>query len=357
MLIRRLRCTFFLWALLTACAAHASPFRDPLDTPATLSVPPQSGRLAAVAATNGRAVAVGADGHILASNDSGQIWRQCAVPVSSDLVAVRFVTKDHAWAVGHDGVVLHSNDGGNTWTKQFDGLQAAKVMQDYYASRAGAGDPAAAKLIADVQRFVDEGADKPFFDVLFINENEGFVVGAFNISFRTRDGGKTWEPLFDRTENPGALHLYGLAAANDTVYLVGEQGLIRRWDREKERFIAVRSPYVGSFFGAIGKNSLLVLFGMRGNAFASRDGGVTWSTLKTNTTAGITSGAALPDGRIVMATYSGMLLLSDEAINEFTPVQAPDPMAYAGVAPTGAGSLILAGKSGIRSVSIKSDRK
>lgn len=353
MLIRRLRSVFFLGSMLFVLGASASPFRDPLVIPATMSARLEASRLTAVAVANDRAIAVGPDGHILVSRDSGKAWQQVAVPVSSDLVAVRFLNKDKVWAVGHDGMVLHSGDGGRTWTKQLDGIQAAKLMRDYYASRKSEESPDAVKLTADVERFVQEGADKPFFDVLFLNENEGFVVGAFNISFRTRDGGKTWEPLFDRTENPGGFHLYGLVTVSDTVYLVGEQGLIRRWDPEAERFVVVDSPYVGSFFGAIGNDSLLVLFGMRGNAFASRNGGATWTPLKTDTTAGITSGAVLPDDRIVMTTYAGALLVSDDAMKEFTRVQTADPMAYAGVATTGEGGIVLVGKSGIRIESIE----
>lgn len=352
MLIRRLRWTFFL-GMLAVSATHASPFSDPMNTPATMSARPDASRLTGVAAAKGRVVAVGPDGHILVSADSGQTWQQVAVPVSSDLVAVRFLTKDKAWAVGHDGMVLHTGDGGRTWAKQLDGLLAAKVMRDYYASRISEGDPDTVKLMADVERFVEEGADKPFFDVLFLNENEGFVVGAFNMSFRTLDGGKTWEPIFDRTENPGGFHLYGLVTIGDTLYLVGEQGLIRRWSPSEERFIFVNSPYVGSFFGATGSDSLLVLFGMRGNAFASRDGGVTWATLTADTTAGITSGAVLPDGRIVITTYSGALLVSDDALEAFTRVQTADPMAYAGVASAGEGRVVLVGNSGVRVESIK----
>jgi photosystem II stability/assembly factor-like uncharacterized protein len=318
-----------------------------------MSARAEANRLTAVAAANGRAIAVGPDGHILVSGDNGKTWHQAAVPVSSDLVAVRFLNEDKAWAVGHDGMVLHSADGGKTWTKQLDGIQAAKLMHDYYASRDVEGSPDAGRLMADVERFVEEGADKPFFDVLFLNENEGFVVGAFNIAFYTRDGGKSWVPLFDRTENPGGFHLYGLATVSDTVYLVGERGLIRRWDPESERFVVVDSPYAGSFFGAIGNDSLLVLFGMRGNAFASRNGGLNWTTLETETTAGITSGAVLPDGRIVMTTYSGALLVSDDAMERFTRVQASNPMAYAGVATAGEGGVVLVGNSGVRVESIK----
>jgi photosystem II stability/assembly factor-like uncharacterized protein len=139
------------------------------------------------------------------------------------------------------------------------------------------------------------------------------------------------------------------------VYLVGEQGLIRRWNREKERFEVVNSPYKGSFFGALGKGSLLVVYGMRGNAFRSTDGGATWTPLETKTTAGITSGAVLPDGRIVLATYSGMLLSADER-GVISSIPAANPMAYAAVAAVGADSVVLAGSSGVRIETVKKKR-
>jgi photosystem II stability/assembly factor-like uncharacterized protein len=338
--------------MLLAATAHASPFKDPLDTPAVISARALSSRLTAVGVADGRIMAVGSDGHILASDNGGQTWQQCHVPVSSDLVAVRLLTKDKAWAVGHDGVVLHTADGGKTWVKQLDGRLAAKAMQDYYERQAKAGDAAAIKMLPDVKRFIAEGPDKPFFDVLFLNQTEGFAVGAFNLSFRTRDGGKCWQPLNDRTENPQGLHLYGLASANGVLYLVGEQGLIRRWNREQERFEVVNSPYKGSFFGAFGKDSRLVVYGMRGNAFRSADGGATWTPLETKTTAGITSGAVLGDGRIVLTTYSGMLLSGDER-GAFDRIQSAKPMAYAGVVATGADSVVLAGSAGVRVESLK----
>ena len=34
----------------------------------------------------------------------------------------------------------------------------------------------------------------PFLDVLFSDASEGFVIGAFGLVLRTRDGGKSWEP-------------------------------------------------------------------------------------------------------------------------------------------------------------------
>ena len=127
--------------------------------------------------------------------------------MSSDLTAVFFVDAKNGWAVGHDGVVLHSDDGGDSWQLQLDGRKANDLLLAAWKRKAKA-EPASAEakaLLAEAQRYKEQGADKPFLDVWFADAANGFVVGAYNLVFRTDDGGKTWEPWFDRTRQPQIL--------------------------------------------------------------------------------------------------------------------------------------------------------
>lgn len=338
---------------LQALPVHAASFVDPLDAPAVMAEKAKSSRLMAVTRAGGRLVTVGRLGHILVSEDGGKTWQQVPVPVRSDLVAVRFVTPEKGWAVGHDGVVLHSTDGGRSWVKQLDGIQIAKIVLAAAEKRAAAGDPEADKLLAEGKRFVEDGADKPLFDVLFRNENEGFLVGAFNLALRTRDGGKTWEVMSDRVDNPQAMHLYSLEVSNGALYLAGEQGHLWQWDGKAERFVAMQSPYRGSFFGALAKDTALIVFGMQGNAYLSADGGKTWKKLHTRTSAGITAGAVLLDGRIALVTQNGELIVSADAGDSFAQIKIDRTTPYFGIAPGGPDSVALVGRSGVRMVSVK----
>ena len=338
--------------------AHASlvqaGFPDPLDTPAVSAPGAQFGRLTAVANAGRRLVAVGPDGQILISEDSGKKWQQVAVPLSSDLVSVKFVTPEKGWAVGHDGVILHTGDGGRSWTKQLDGRRAVQIMQDYYGKRAAANDPAAIKLTEDIKRFVAEGPDKPFLDVQFVDELRGFAVGAFNLAFRTKDGGRNWEPMIDRTDNPKALHLYALAASGDAIYMAGEQGLLRRWNEEQDRFESIESPYRGSYFGVIARGSMVIVFGMRGNAYRSGDKGQSWHRISTGVSGGITSGGFLPDGRIVLVSQVGLVMVSKDGGNTFEDLRVESPMPYFSVvASAGSNALVLVGTKGVRIESIE----
>jgi photosystem II stability/assembly factor-like uncharacterized protein len=326
----------------------AIAFQDPLDTPATASALAAQSILVSVARVDGRLVAVGTRGHIVVSEDGGQLWNQKAVPVSSDLTAVHFPTGAKGWAVGHDGVVLHSADGGVTWIKQLDGRQANALMVAHYEKLAQSGDADATRVLPEVKRLVEPGPDQPFLDVWFENEQTGYVVGSFNLIFRTTDGGKSWEPLYHSTENPEGLHLYGIRGVGGELYIAGERGLLLHLDRSTGRFSALASPYKGTYFGIVGKPGTLVVYGLRGNAFRSHDAGKTWEKAETGITTGITSGTLLSDGRFVLVSQGGQILVSADNARTFVKIAVAKPVPLFGVAAVNGKAIATVGARGVR---------
>ncbi|HJV86581.1 MAG TPA: YCF48-related protein [Noviherbaspirillum sp.] len=343
----------FLLALLASSAAVGAEYKGPLDVPAKVNTKfAQSNRLTAVAKAGNALVAVGPRGHILVSENSGQSWEQVPVPVSSDLVAVRFVNATHGWAVGHDGVVLHTADAGKSWVKQLDGKQAAAVAEKSFKKAVAEGSEQAKKSQDLVTRFVEEGADKPFLDVLFLNEKEGFVVGAFNNAFRTQDGGKTWEPLFWQIDNPQSYHLYALATHAGELYAAGERGLLLHWDRQRQYFSAITSPYQGSFFGLLDTGKELIAYGLRGNVYATADGAKTWRKIDTPAPDSVVGGALL-GAHYALVTVGGRILLNKSDGSGFDVIPASSPMQYASVAAASDHSLVAAGARGVRVETIR----
>ncbi|MNF27240.1 Ycf48-like protein [compost metagenome] len=332
----------------------AAEFADTLDTPALHSDLAAQGPLTGVASAGERLVVVGQRGHILYSDDAGRRWQQAEVPVSSDLVAVHFPSASHGWAVGHDGVVLHSSDAGASWTRQFDGRQVGPRMLEHYQAMAAAEpqNEALAALIAEAQRMTEEGADKPFLDVWFQNERVGYVVGAFNLIFRTDDGGRSWTPWMDRTENPSALNLYGLRAVGDELFIVGEQGLVLRLDAASGRFKAVVTPYSGSYFGVIGKPGVTLVYGLRGNLYRSPDSGASWNQVDVGLPVSITAATVDPTGRIILLSQAGHVLVSSDDGASFS-VRPQDQLAPVSAALATRGSLVLAGTRGVRTLPIE----
>src|SRR5436305_4565837 len=205
-------------ALATGAAvapSRAAEFVDPLDVPSIQSRLASRTLLQGVARAGMRLVAVGPRGHIVVSTDGGTSWKQAKVPVSSDLTSVFFVNDQKGWAVGHDGVILNTVDGGDNWTLQLDGVRANERMVQHMQERVNANPQSAEKrqLLDDAKRYKEQGADKPFLDVWFSDEDNGFAVGAYNLIFRTSDGGKNWEPWFDQTDNPKLFNLYAIRPA------------------------------------------------------------------------------------------------------------------------------------------------
>lgn len=355
----------FKWMAFAALAAAlalpftrpvvAAQFADTLDSPAVQSEKAIQGAFTGLTSAGKRLVAVGQRGHIFYSDDDGQQWHQAQVPVSSDLVAVHFATSQQGWAVGHDGVVLHSGDAGLTWSRQFDGRQVGPVMLAFY-QRLGAAQPEDSELqmrVTEARRMVEEGADKPFLDVWFENERVGYIVGAFNLIFRTDDGGQSWTPWLDRTENPSALNLYALRPVGNQLFIVGEQGLVLRLDPAAERFITTPTPYNGTFFGITGKPGAVLVFGLRGNAYRSVDDGVSWSKVELDLPLSITASTVTADGRIILLSQAGHVLVSvdDGASFKLQPQNGLAPVAAAQV--SNCGALVLAGVRGLRQLPLE----
>ena len=332
----------------TTVAAGAA-FQDPLAVPSAASALASRSLLQGVTRAGLRLVAVGQRGHIVYSTDGGASWKQASVPVSSDLTAVFFVNDEKGWAVGHDGVILHTEDGGLNWALQLDGRSANERLVGHMQERTKAQPQSAElqRLLEDAKRNKEQGADKPFLDVWFADASTGFVVGAYNLIFRTTDGGRNWEPWFAQTDNPKLLNLYAIAPAGDDLYVVGESGLVLKLDAQAQRFRALPTPYNGSFFGAVGSRERIVAFGLRGNAFASEDGGKTWTRLDTGLPASIVAGTALPNGALLLADVGGRIAVSDAAGREFRLVPLKPAMPLAGLASAGNGRLAVVGPRGV----------
>lgn len=340
-------------ALLAAPAAAEPGFRSPLEVPAVKSALALHGQFNGLALAGERLVAAGQRGQILRSDD-GRTWVQADVPVSCDLTALYFPTPQHGWAVGHEGVVLHTADGGATWSKQLDGLQAAELIRRRYAGPAPADGPAAQRLRQEAELFASQGADKPLLDVWFEDESKGLVVGAFNFILRTEDGGRTWTPWLDRIENPKGLHLYAIRPVAGSVFIVGEQGLVLKLDRERQRFVGVTLPYQGTLFGVTGTAGAVLVHGLRGNAFLSTDGGKRWSKIETGVNATLTSAVVRADGSMVLATQAGQLLLSTDRGRSFTRVRGAAAMPAFAMADAGDGMVAIAGMRGVRLEAVNS---
>lgn len=293
---------------------------DRLDRSAPTSLRVERNPLFGIAKAGQRLVAVGVRGLIAVSDDQGSHWRQVPSPVAVDLLAVQFPSPKVGWVVGHDGVVLHSNDGGLSWHKQLDGRQAATLLTQHYASAAAAGDAAAQRMLPEVKLNYQDGPEQALTDLWFEDEQRGFVVGSFGTLLRTEDGGRTWQSWMERVDSAELLHLNAIRQVGDDVYIASERGLLFRLDRQAQRFVPVSSGYNGSFFAVTGSADVVMAAGLRGNALRSTDGGHRWEPVVTGAAATFTAAEALPDGRLLLLSQDGRVLLGSAQATEFRPL-------------------------------------
>jgi photosystem II stability/assembly factor-like uncharacterized protein len=307
-----------------------------------------------VAFAGDRLVAVGERGIVLYSDDRGDTWEQAEVPVGVTLTAVFFSNSRMGWAVGHGGVVLHTTDSGKTWQLQLEGVAAAQMALESarsQAQRAGPEDTKAKQMLNNAILLMEDGPDKPFLDLFFKNDREGFIIGSYGLIFRTEDGGTTWSCIMDRVENPGGMHLFAIHAADGVIYIVGEKGLFLVSGDGGDSFRQVKTPYSSTFFDMQALPSGdIVLVGLRGNACWSADQGQTFtkSNVMLNAVIEISFADAvmLPDGRLLFANQAGMLQESRDRGRTIIPVQTPQPGSISSILPMGDNLIMTVGTGG-----------
>lgn len=356
-------------AVLVLCCLLPAQLRAAEDfafLPAVTFDDPASMQLLDIARAGDRLVAVGERGVIILSDDHGASWRQAPVPVSVTLTALHFPRPELGWAVGHAGVILHSSDGGESWSLQFDGNAANRKYLAWAQQRAQNLEEALAATEDEAQLddleyaleeagfaaedaavAIDTGPADPFLDVLFLDANTGFAVGAYGMLYRTDNGGSDWDIAIAGIDNAGRYHYYALAAdSNGRLYLSGEAGLLYYSSDTGATWEQVDDVYDGSLFGTAVRAGELYAYGLRGHVFRSVDGGVSWEEIDNPERYSLYGGTVLADGHILMVGSGGLVLSSTDS-GALRGWRHPSRSSLSSAVQTASGDILLVGMSGL----------
>jgi len=157
-------------------------------------------------------VVVGYGGKVLTTADGGFTWNRAETGTNKAIYRVRFVDPNEGWASGQEGLILHTTDGGKTWQKQNSGTSlylfslyfidrnrgfAVGDKSILLETRDGGANWAIHKIITAAQRELSAeeavaSQDPVLYDIQFLDERNGWVVGEFGKIAHTTDGGQTW---------------------------------------------------------------------------------------------------------------------------------------------------------------------
>jgi photosystem II stability/assembly factor-like uncharacterized protein len=236
-------------------------------------------------------VVVGERGRILYTDDNGTTWKSADSPVLTTLTAIAFFDDKNGVAVGHRGTLLVTQDGGASW-------QEKKVA------------------IKDLNSLLS----------VWVHGEDAIAVGAYGTYLESHDTGRTWTQRqilgddFDR-------HMNAVIAGKDgTLLIAGESGTLAVSSDGGKNWKALKSPYEGTFFGALGlADRTMLVFGMRGTVLRSSDNGAQWSKVDLDHYAdAVQNGVELPDGAIVLVGAGGLIAVSRDQGATFAVQQTLD---------------------------------
>lgn len=335
------------------CLTAGAEVEDVLTRASTVSAKAGQAMMLAVARAGDRLIAVGERGIVLVSDADARQWSQVETPVSVTLTAVHFPDARNGFAVGHGGVVLGTGDGGRTWRQLLDGRQAAELILADARSRAATDPDQQSARVAEAERSVADGPDKPFLDVHFRDARNGLAVGAFGMAMATEDGGESWQPVDDRIPNKMHSHLYRIVADRNLLWLIGEQGALFLSRDGGGTFEQLRPPYAGSLFGLVAVSEHdWVIYGLRGNIFRTIDAGGTWHKVPNPEGATITHGQVLVDRRVVLVDQAGRVLVLPPDGGSLKPLVADSLPTINAIVESADGAFVLATLRGMRRLSI-----
>jgi photosystem II stability/assembly factor-like uncharacterized protein len=142
-------------------------------------------------APDNRIWVVGAFTNRWSSADAGLSWEEATNDEDALLTTVQFFNAEQGVITGEFGTVLTTSDGGETWDSM------TPLEDEFYPQAAYFKDP-----------------------------HTGWIVGLGGVILHTIDGGESWTHEATDTEVP----LYGSAAVGDTLFVVGGEGTLLRYD-------------------------------------------------------------------------------------------------------------------------------
>jgi photosystem II stability/assembly factor-like uncharacterized protein len=287
-----------------------------------------------------------ADGHVFASNDRASRWQlRGRVGNRPDAVVTRLVVDGQdpnqllaaVWyrEAAEDGGVFRSDDGGRSWRSS--GLEGEAVRALEAAPSNSAERLAGTRT--GVFRSLDRGvtwqrispAGDPELrnvDSIAIDPRDPEVIyaGTYHLPWRTKDGGRSWQPVIAGIIDDSDIMSLRLDATNpDRLYMSACSGIYRSENQGAEWTKLQGIPYAARRTQTIvqdTRNPKIFYAGTTEGAWVTRDAGETWARFTPKdwvvNAVRVLSSPSGSSTRVVMGTESG-IEVSDDSGETFAP--------------------------------------
>lgn len=262
-------------------------------------------------------------------------------------------------AVGDHGVILLSDDDGKTHR------QARQVPVDVTLTSVSFSDDQHGWAVGHwgvvlqtgdggetwrVQR-TDSHVDRPLFAVHFFDANHGVAVGLWSLVLVTADGGVHWQTVDLPPPEGGQradLNLLGLFAdARGRVFAPAERGMVLRSEDRGLHWSYLHTGYKGSFWtGAAAPNGTLLVGGLRGSLYRSVDDGLSWQRIETHSQSSVTA-LTVSGSKVFGVGLDGLTLRSSDAGASVKDEVRADRLPLTSMVLNSAGRPVLYSKQGV----------
>lgn len=236
--------------------------------------------------------AVGYNGTIMKTTDSGHTWTKQNSGVLIHLKAVYFVDANTGWCAGDKGVILKTTNGGTSWTPQTSGL-VVNINGLYFAdANTGWAVGNSGKIISTLDGGTtwaeqNSGVLLNLNVVVGANANDVWAAGDDTVIVVTGDGGTTW---VDRTVGIPGFDFFTLYMDDATTgYAAGHTVII--WTNTSWAFLSVVINQPTNVYRKltfpVAANGWVV--GDNGLLRGTTDNGNTWPLYNSGTTLSISS--------------------------------------------------------------------
>jgi len=184
------------------------------------------------ACPNGNFVALAFAPLVFVSTDGGNNWVARPIPTEESPQALTCAPDDKIWVVGAFTYRWSSADDGATWSESTNDEDALLTTIQFFDDKNGMITGEFGTLMTTVDGGESWDTLAPLADefypqaAYFSDPRTGWITGLGGVILHTSDGGQSWSEQETETVVP----LYGVEQVGDTLYAVGGEGTILRYD-------------------------------------------------------------------------------------------------------------------------------